>query len=271
MKRVIVTLFGPMFEQQFYEISDDNSGIVQGLIDSKKTKNEVDSIASGFRLVETIRYFETDKTRVTIQIDGKQLTSEPFFVTDDLFFNQTYASIDCSTYFEPITINSSSRVFSSNPEQWLYFTQRVFDHSQKEQFFSPLNSLLLKSELNGRLHEKEYLIKSINFFAVYQYEFTVVTDFDIDKLSVIIDPNTNFHNDIDNTIPDFVLYDEIFCGGEEVYSIMLNWDWVKGEVGATEIKLNHSFQPNEESANEEIDSANEEIDSDCDIFTTVSF
>lgn len=258
MNRVSITILGDLLEQQFYEIDDVNRDLLQSMIVNQKGKTEIDDVATKLQLVNTIKSFVTDKTRMTIKIDGIPITTEPLWLSVECFYNHTYGCLDSSTYSDPIIINTSSRVFTSHPEEWIYATQRLFDYSRQEQYLSALNSLLIKGANDTNLQDKEYWVKTITHFSVFQYEFTIIEDFDFDKLGIIIDPNLNFYNSKENVIPDFLLYDDIYCGGEEVYSTDLKYDWAKGLLKTTaEFVIEYSTGKDE----------NEE----CDTITTVPF
>ena len=230
MRHITITLQGRLFEQQFYEIKDDNKPIIQQWRYSQKNKFEIDKDASEMQLVATVKVFDPQYTRMVIKEDETLITAEPYRLSDETFLNYAYGAIDALTYDEPIVINASSRAFASHPEQWLNDAQRVYDYDPGEQCISSLNPLLLHGVENGRLQDKEYLIKTITHFAVYKYEFDIDEEFLVDKLDLFKDPNANYYTFEDNIIPDFVLYDEVFCGGIETFSTIWGWDWSIGYV-----------------------------------------
>ena len=233
MKEVSVNIQGEMLEQHFYEIDNKNEELLQSMVVNQKGKSEIDSVASELKLVDSMKYFVPDKAIMTITIDGIPIYAEPMRLADDCYYNLTYGYLDSSSYSDPIIINSSSRVFTSDPEEWLYNTQRVYDYIPHEQFLSAINSLLIKGANNTNLQDKDYWIKTITSYSAFKYDFTIADDFDIDKLGLLLDPYINFYNSDENVIPDFILYDDIYCGGECVYSSELKYDWAKGLLKST--------------------------------------
>lgn len=230
MAKITITLFGKKYEQKFYEINDNNTSPIQEWITSGKTKLEIDYLASQFPLLHTIQYFDSEKSWITIKQDDELINIEPYSASDDCFFNQIYGSIDSSTYNEPITIDLNCRAITTNPEQWKNEAQRVFDYYHDECFLSPLNSIVLNSMNDSLLSDKEYMIKTTSCFSVFEYEFNITNQFDIDNLCFFIDPNSDFCAYSECIIPDFLFYNDIFRCGQEIYSMPIKLDWTKGIV-----------------------------------------
>jgi hypothetical protein len=260
---ITIRILGHLFEQCFYEINDENRSIIQDWISLRKSKYDIDKEASGFRLIDTHRSFDCSNTKLEVISDGVLLTPEPYTISEDAFYNLAYASIDASTYNDPIIINSSSRAYTSNPELWLRDTQRVYDIDHEEHFMSALNSLMLKGVKDNHFQDKEYLIKTTTYFAVYQYEFSMAKEFDYDKLDLLLDPHNNFYTYTDNIIPDFVLYNQIYCGGKESFSTILKWDWATGVVrSSADVIAQHEFPSGKETREDSLE---------CNTYTTVLF
>ena len=233
MRKIKITLSGKKYEQKFFEINDNNSPLIQDWITSGKTKLEIDPLASEFPLLHTIQFFDTDKSWITVTEDDKLINIEPYPASDDCFFNLIYGSIDSSTYNEPISIDLSCRAITTNPEQWYFEAQRVFDCCQDETFLSPLNSIVLQSMKDSSLSDKEYMVKTTTSFSVYEYEFKIAGQFEIDNLCFFIDPNPNFYTYTECIMPDFLLYNDVFRCGQEIYSMPIKLDLAKGMVKKT--------------------------------------
>lgn len=227
MNTITVTLFGLKYEQMYYDINTLNSIQIQEWISSNKSKLDIDSIASQFTLLHTIQLFDPEKTWITIKQNDELLNIEPYPASDDCFFNQIYGTIDSSTYNDGIVIDPNCQAVTTNPEQWHYDAQKIYDYLQEDSFISPLCSIILSSMQNSIPADKEFLIKTTSYFSVFEYTFSLSNQFDINNLCFFIDPYPNYYTYTDSIIPDFILYDEVFRCGGEIYSMPIKFDWAK--------------------------------------------
>ena len=230
MNKITISLFGKKYEQKYYEINDTNSAQIQEWVASGKNKLQIDSAASQFPLLHTLQLFDAEKTWITIKQKDDLINVAPYPALNDCYFNLIYGSIDASSYDEGIKVDLNSRAITTNPEQMYSDTQRVYDYLQEETFFSPLCSIVLSGNKDSISSDKEYMIKTTTCFSVFEYEFNIPNQFDIDELGVLIDPYLDYYTNTDCIIPDYVLYNDVFRCGGEVFSIPIELDWAKGLV-----------------------------------------
>ena len=230
---ISIFVYGRSVHQGFYEIPDELSLRISECISNNANADAIDSIESDLTYVDTVNFFDTANTLITIHSNGRLFGEEAYSLSESGNINHTYAIVDSSSYSDPVPINSSSSKTTSNPERWVTDTQKMYDLTQTTQYMSAINSLLLKGAESNVIKDKDYLIKTSTSLSLYQYKFKLPDAFNLNKLDVIIDPADNYFLFSAKMIPDFVLYDEVLCCGKKMYSIPLTWEWAKGCVKAT--------------------------------------
>ena len=227
MNKITISLFGRKYQQRYYKIDEQNTPIINEWISSSSSKLQINPVASRFPLQHTTQILDPDMSWLSIKQNNELVNIEPYLVSNNSPFNLIYGLIDESSYNEGIVVDSNRRAITTDPIQWHNDTQRVYDFLHNESFISPLCSIVLSGIQDSSITEQEYLVNTITGYSLFEFEFYLSTPFYIDELGLFLDPYTNCFTYKECVIPDFVLYDDVFRCGKEIYSFPVKLDWTK--------------------------------------------